>query len=269
MDPLEAGERVLNGVIHNDLFILTPPRIHAGNPAALRAQCCSRSRRRTHRQPGRACAVRPGCCTLRHLSARDRAPERKAQLVPQRDSRERELHDSKQSSRAHRRNFSAAPWDRRRFLLAWPWGSPEGCRRAGVRPPRVASAPAASGPPARPPLPPEPSVSQPPPLKRPQGQGRLHHRGLRRHRAWYRARRLQCRDEGRDRLPQRGATQGGAAAVQARQCRVSWPFKHDVTDRDGWKAACSRQSRAVRQAASGGQQRRHQDAATGEPGEIR
>jgi hypothetical protein len=30
MDPLEAGERVLNGVIHNDLFILSHPEFKAG-----------------------------------------------------------------------------------------------------------------------------------------------------------------------------------------------------------------------------------------------
>jgi NADP-dependent 3-hydroxy acid dehydrogenase YdfG len=30
MDPLEAGERVLNGVMHNDLFILTHPEFKAG-----------------------------------------------------------------------------------------------------------------------------------------------------------------------------------------------------------------------------------------------
>ena len=30
MDPLEAGERVLNGVIHNDLFIITHPEYMPG-----------------------------------------------------------------------------------------------------------------------------------------------------------------------------------------------------------------------------------------------
>ena len=30
MDPLEAGERVLNGVLNNDLFILTHPEFKAG-----------------------------------------------------------------------------------------------------------------------------------------------------------------------------------------------------------------------------------------------
>jgi len=30
MDPLEAGERVLNGVIHNDLFIVTHPEYMPG-----------------------------------------------------------------------------------------------------------------------------------------------------------------------------------------------------------------------------------------------
>jgi len=30
MDPLEAGERVLNGVVHNDLFILSHPEFKPG-----------------------------------------------------------------------------------------------------------------------------------------------------------------------------------------------------------------------------------------------
>ena len=30
MDPLEAGERVMNGVVHNDLFILSHPEFKPG-----------------------------------------------------------------------------------------------------------------------------------------------------------------------------------------------------------------------------------------------
>ena len=41
------------------------------------------------------------------------------------------------------------------------------------------------------------------------------------------------------------------------------PIKHDVTDRDGWKALRRADQEQVRQAAPGGQQRRRQDAASG------
>jgi len=41
MDPLEAGERVLSGIMHNDLFIMTHPEfmdgIMARNEALLRS----------------------------------------------------------------------------------------------------------------------------------------------------------------------------------------------------------------------------------------
>ncbi len=37
MDPLEAGERVLNGVIHNDLFIVTHPEYMPGTQERLDA----------------------------------------------------------------------------------------------------------------------------------------------------------------------------------------------------------------------------------------
>jgi NADP-dependent 3-hydroxy acid dehydrogenase YdfG len=41
MDPLEAGERVLNGVIHNDLFIITHPEYMPGTQQRLDAMLAS------------------------------------------------------------------------------------------------------------------------------------------------------------------------------------------------------------------------------------
>ena len=41
MDPLEAGERVLNGVIHNDLFILTHPEYMPGTKQRFDAMLVS------------------------------------------------------------------------------------------------------------------------------------------------------------------------------------------------------------------------------------
>ena len=41
MDPLEAGERVMNGVIHNDLFILTHPEYMAGTKQRFDAMLAS------------------------------------------------------------------------------------------------------------------------------------------------------------------------------------------------------------------------------------
>jgi NAD(P)-dependent dehydrogenase (short-subunit alcohol dehydrogenase family) len=41
MDPLEAGERVLNGVIHNDLFILTHPEYMPGTKQRFDAMLIS------------------------------------------------------------------------------------------------------------------------------------------------------------------------------------------------------------------------------------
>ena len=53
MDPLEAGERVLNGVVNNDLFILSHPEFKAGMQERFDADhgCPPpRSRRRSRRR---------------------------------------------------------------------------------------------------------------------------------------------------------------------------------------------------------------------------
>src|SRR6202043_2960788 len=41
MDPIEAGERVLNGVIHNDLFIITHPEYMPGTQQRFDAMLIS------------------------------------------------------------------------------------------------------------------------------------------------------------------------------------------------------------------------------------
>ena len=41
MDPIEAGERVLNGVIHNDLFIITHPEYMPGTQQRFDAMLVS------------------------------------------------------------------------------------------------------------------------------------------------------------------------------------------------------------------------------------
>jgi NAD(P)-dependent dehydrogenase (short-subunit alcohol dehydrogenase family) len=53
MDPLEAGERVLNGVIHNDLFILTHPEYMPGTQQRFDAMLESEPREDTPPNPDR------------------------------------------------------------------------------------------------------------------------------------------------------------------------------------------------------------------------
>jgi NAD(P)-dependent dehydrogenase (short-subunit alcohol dehydrogenase family) len=53
MDPIEAGERVLNGVIHNDLFIITHPEYMPGTQQRFDAMLISEPREATPVSPDR------------------------------------------------------------------------------------------------------------------------------------------------------------------------------------------------------------------------
>jgi NAD(P)-dependent dehydrogenase (short-subunit alcohol dehydrogenase family) len=53
MDPIEAGERVLNGVIHNDLFIITHPEYMPGTQQRFDAMLISEPREDTPVSPDR------------------------------------------------------------------------------------------------------------------------------------------------------------------------------------------------------------------------
>jgi len=54
MDPLEAGERVLNGVVHNDLFILSHPEFKPGMEERFTAIMDSTPHETTPINPARA-----------------------------------------------------------------------------------------------------------------------------------------------------------------------------------------------------------------------
>ncbi len=77
MDPIEAGERVLNGVIHNDLFIITHPEYMPGTQQRFDAMLDSEPKEDTPAESGSGPRRDPRP-DLRHLSARDRAPARKS-----------------------------------------------------------------------------------------------------------------------------------------------------------------------------------------------
>ena len=53
MDPIEAGERVLNGVIHNDLFIITHPEYMPGTQQRFDAMLISEPQEDTPPNPDR------------------------------------------------------------------------------------------------------------------------------------------------------------------------------------------------------------------------
>ncbi len=60
MDPIEAGERVLNGVIHNDLFIITHPEYMPGTQTRFTAMLESEPKEDTPPSADRV-RGRPGC----------------------------------------------------------------------------------------------------------------------------------------------------------------------------------------------------------------
>jgi len=75
MDPLEAGERVLNGVLNNDLFILSPGARgchHGFDTDGGNAYSAGSDRRRARRHE------------MRHLCAGDRASQGEAQELSRR-----------------------------------------------------------------------------------------------------------------------------------------------------------------------------------------
>ena len=83
MNPLEAGERVMNGVVNNDLFILSHPEFGPGMKERFDAIMASTPAVETPIPPERIAyeKVRPA---LRHLSARDRPSPDEAQELSQR-----------------------------------------------------------------------------------------------------------------------------------------------------------------------------------------
>ena len=83
MDPLEAGERVLNGVINNDLFIVTHPEYMPGTKQRFDAMLASEPVEDTPPPEARV-KGEDARAARRHLSARDRAPAEEAQVLPQR-----------------------------------------------------------------------------------------------------------------------------------------------------------------------------------------
>ncbi len=84
--PIEAGERVLNGVIHNDLFIITHPEYMPGTKTRFDAMLESEPKEDTPPSPDRV-RGETRVLTCGHLSTRKRAPAGKAQVLPQCDAR--------------------------------------------------------------------------------------------------------------------------------------------------------------------------------------
>ena len=83
MDPLEAGERVMNGVVNNDLFILSHPEFKAGMKERFDAIMASTPSIETPIPQARIDYERARA-PLRHLRARDRASQGEAQELPHR-----------------------------------------------------------------------------------------------------------------------------------------------------------------------------------------
>ena len=78
MEPLEAGERVLNGVRNNDLFIFSHPEFKDGMQERFDAFLASVP---DETPPPGACQGRADPGPLPDLSAGDRAPQGQAQVV--------------------------------------------------------------------------------------------------------------------------------------------------------------------------------------------
>ncbi len=78
MDPLEAGERVLNGIRNNDLFIMSHGEFRAGLKERFDSilESCP-----DDDIPKGRLALENAYDAHRHLSARDRAPEGEAQVL--------------------------------------------------------------------------------------------------------------------------------------------------------------------------------------------
>ncbi len=74
MDPLEAGERVLGGVVNNDLFIVTHPEYMPGTKERFDAILASEPIEDTP-PPGSAREALRARAARGHLSPRNRAPE--------------------------------------------------------------------------------------------------------------------------------------------------------------------------------------------------
>ena len=223
MDPLEAGERVLNGVIHNDLFIVTHPEYMPGTKERFDAMLASEPVEDTPPPEARV-KGRGARAARRHLSARDRASAEEAQVLPQRHGLSgAHRHDSKNRQEADPtprcgcRSIAASS-----SVAGAALGTGAAARRTRARSDAVAqNAPAPRRRQrlrrARPAPPPEPTVSQPPPLKDLKGKvayitAASDGIGLGIARAA-----LERGHEGGHRLSQRRAPEGRTAAVQAGQ----------------------------------------------------
>ena len=187
----------------------------------------------------------------------------------------KERHTQRTGMRAAIARIDALELDRRQFLgtgaALGAGGAARQSRAERMRQPRRTRRPPPHPPPAppgRPPPPPEPTVSQPPPLKDLKGKVAY----------------ITAASDGIGLGIARAASNAGMKVVigyrNEERLKAALPLfkkgnagvlaiKHDVTDRDGWKSAARRDQEQVRQAASRREQRRRQDAAPGEPGEVR
>ena len=86
MDPLEAGERVMNGVVNNDLFILSHPEFKPGMQERFDAIMASTPPVETPIPEDRI-NIEKARHALRHLRARNRPPRGPAQELPERLAR--------------------------------------------------------------------------------------------------------------------------------------------------------------------------------------